>query len=71
MGKVLKQTMTVNSVLRRLKELARRGRTEEGQAVVEYALLLALISLTAFGIVNEFGLGVSGLYSKIVANFPH
>lgn len=63
--------MTVTSVLWRLKELGRRASAEEGQAVVEYALLLALIALTAFGIVNEFGLGVSGLYSKIVANFPH
>jgi Flp pilus assembly pilin Flp len=71
MGKVLRQTMTVTSVLWRLKELGRRASAEEGQAVVEYALLLALIALTAFGIVNEFGLGVSGLYSKIVANFPH
>jgi Flp pilus assembly pilin Flp len=70
MGKVWKQTMTVTSVLTRVKEFARRASAEEGQAVVEYALLLALISLTAFGIVNEFGLSVSGLYSKIVANFP-
>jgi Flp pilus assembly pilin Flp len=70
MGKVLEQTMTVTSVVRRLKELARRAQMEDGQALVEYALLLALLSLVSFGVVNEFGLGVSGLYSKIVAHFP-
>lgn len=70
MGKVLEQTMTVTSLLRRLTELARRAQMEDGQALVEYALLLALLSLVSFGVVNEFGLGVSGLYSKIVAHFP-
>jgi Flp pilus assembly pilin Flp len=43
---------------------------EEGQALVEYALLLSLIALVAFGAVNEFGLGVSKLFSKVVANYP-
>jgi Flp pilus assembly pilin Flp len=62
--------MIVTSVLRRLTELARRAQMEDGQALVEYALLLALLSLVSFGVVNEFGLSVSGLYSKIVANFP-
>jgi len=63
--------MTVTSVLRRLTELARRAQMEDGQALVEYALLLALLSLAAFGVINEFGLGVSGLYSKIVAVYPN
>lgn len=63
--------MTVTSLLRRLTEFARRAQMEDGQALVEYALLLALLSLVSFGVVNEFGLGVSGLYSKIVAHFPN
>ena len=62
--------MTVTSVVRRLQQLAKRARAEEGQALVEYSLLLALLALAAFGIVNEFGLGVSALYSKIVASYP-
>ena len=40
---------------------------EDGQALVEYSLLLALIAVVAFGAVNEFGLGVSSLYSQIVS----
>jgi len=59
------------SSLYRLKELARRASEEDGQALVEYSLLLGLIAVVAFGAVNEFGLGVSALYSKIVAVYPN
>jgi Flp pilus assembly pilin Flp len=62
--------MSVMSVMRRMKELAQLLRQEEGQALVEYALLVALIALVAFGAVNFFGLGVSRLYSKVVVNWP-
>jgi len=56
--------------LRLAEELLRRASMEDGQAMVEYALLLSLLSLVAFGAVNEFGLGVSSLYSRIVAVYP-
>ena len=60
--------MILSSFVSRLKELARRASSaEDGQALVEYSLLLALIAVVAFGAVNEFGLGVSGLYSQIVS----
>jgi len=59
--------MTLSSVLLRLKELAERASEEDGQALVEYSLLLALLAVVAFGAVNEFGLGVSSLYSQIVS----
>ena len=62
--------MTLISVVERLTALARRMSEEEGQALVEYALLVSLIAVLAFGAVNEFGLGVSALYSKIVAVYP-
>ena len=62
--------MTLSSVVLRLEELASRAWQEDGQALVEYSLLLALIAVVAFGAVNEFGLGVSGLYSKINAVVP-
>ena len=57
--------MTVTSVMRRLEDLAQRLQMEEGQALVEYALLIALIAIVSIGAVQTFGLGVSGLYSKI------
>jgi Flp pilus assembly pilin Flp len=62
--------MTLSSVVTRLKEVSRRASEEDGQALVEYSLLLALLAVVAFGAVNEFGLGVSALYSKIVAVYP-
>jgi Flp pilus assembly pilin Flp len=57
-------------VLLRLRELARRGASEDGQALVEYALLVSLVALTAFVAVETFGLGVSGLYSQINSVYP-
>ncbi len=53
-----------------LVRLRGRAAPESGQALVEYALLVALIAIVAFGAVNEFGLGVSSLYSKIYAHMP-
>jgi pilus assembly protein Flp/PilA len=40
---------------------------EEGQALVEYALLLALIAVVSIGILTTLGQGVSGIFSKINA----
>jgi Flp pilus assembly pilin Flp len=58
--------MTFTSVVVRLQVLLSRASAEEdGQAVVEYALLLSLIAIVAFGTINAFGHGVSGLYSQI------
>ena len=62
--------MTLTSILRRLKELRRLTRAEDGQALVEYALLISLIALTALVAVESFGLGVSTLYSTIVSVYP-
>jgi Flp pilus assembly pilin Flp len=57
--------MSVTSVVRQLRELTRRIQMEEGQALVEYALLISLIAIVSIGAVQVFGLGVSSLYSKI------
>jgi Flp pilus assembly pilin Flp len=62
--------MIMTSVVRRLKELVELAPAEDGQAMVEYALLVSLVSLVAFVAVQFFGLQVSALYSKIVAVYP-
>ena len=62
--------MTLTSVVRRLQELVRLASAEDGQALVEYALLISLIALVTFGTVDAFGHGVSGLYSQINAVVP-
>jgi Flp pilus assembly pilin Flp len=38
---------------------------ESGQAMVEYALILALVSVAAIGILKILGSTVSGVFSKI------
>lgn len=43
---------------------------EDGQALVEYALLLTLIAVVCFAAVEAFGLNVATLYSKINADWP-
>ena len=41
------------------------AREEEGQALVEYALLLALIAIVSIGILTLLGQNVSSIFSKI------
>ena len=38
---------------------------EEGQAMVEYALILALVSVAAVGILSLLGKSVSSIFSSI------
>jgi pilus assembly protein Flp/PilA len=38
---------------------------EEGQAMVEYALILALVSVAAVGILSLLGKSVSSIFSEI------
>ena len=40
---------------------------EEGQALVEYALLLALIAIVSIGVLTALGQNVSTIFSKINA----
>jgi len=62
--------MIVTSIVRQLKALPKLAQAEDGQALVEYALLISLVALTAFVAVESFGLGVSSLYSTIVSVYP-
>ncbi len=41
---------------------------EEGQALVEYALILALVSVVAVGALTAIGTGVDGTLSGIAAD---
>jgi Flp pilus assembly pilin Flp len=42
---------------------------EEGQALVEYMLLLALISVAVIGVLTVLGQDASSLFSRINAEF--
>jgi Flp pilus assembly pilin Flp len=41
---------------------------ESGQAMVEYALILALVSVAAVGILSALGTSVSSIFSEINAD---
>ena len=48
-----------------LARLAVRARREEGQALVEYALILGLISVVAIALLSAIGTDVSQILSQI------
>jgi pilus assembly protein Flp/PilA len=53
--------------LRDWLELARiQLRREEGQAMAEYGLLIALIAVVCIGAVTLIGTGVAGKFSSVV-----
>jgi Flp pilus assembly pilin Flp len=62
-----REPQMTSTTLRRVKQLSAALHREDGQAMVEYALLLSLIALVAFVAVQSFGLGVSSLFSSITA----
>lgn len=57
--------MEFSSIVRKLNELTRIASAEDGQAMVEYALLISLIAIVGFVAVQAFGLGVLTLFNKI------
>ena len=54
----------------KLKAVLGRIRHEEGQALVEYALLVSLIAVVCVVAVGTMGLRLSELYSHIVSVYP-
>jgi len=49
------------------KAIAAHRRSRVGQTLVEYALILAIISLVAVGVMVNLGQNVNALYSKITS----
>jgi len=45
-------------------------RRQDGQALVEYSMLILLIAVAAIGAVRVFGVDVSKLYQSIVDSVP-
>lgn len=43
----------------------RRGVADEGQVLIEYALILALIALLTIGVLQALGQNVSGVLNKV------
>ena len=62
--------MALNRMLHMVIRAVGTTRGEDGQALVEYSLLLVLIAVVAIAAVQTFGLGVSTLYQSVVNVFP-
>jgi Flp pilus assembly pilin Flp len=55
-----------HAMLFRLVTAARRGHAnEDGQALIEYALILGLVALLTIGVLQALGTNVSGLLNKV------
>ena len=55
--------MTISRTV--LARLAVEARREEGQALVEYALILGLISVVAIALLSAIGTDVSNILSQV------
>lgn len=55
--------------MRRVRDLAPIA-AEDGQAMVEYALLISLVAVVTAVAVQAFGAGVAALYSSIQTVYP-
>ena len=43
---------------------------EEGQGLVEYAMILMLIALVVIGSLSALGVQVTGMYNSVVGSWP-
>jgi pilus assembly protein Flp/PilA len=59
LGREVNHLLTLFNAIQVLKA---RTRDEEGQTVVEYALLLVLISVVAIAIMEAVGVSVTGVF---------
>lgn len=55
----------MNSITTLAFQLRRATTSEQGQTLVEYALLLALMSVALIAVLYNFSTGVDGLYGVI------
>jgi len=49
-----------------MKKFLAKMRDEEGQALVEYGLLVALIAVVCIAVITALGVGVRGAFQSIV-----
>jgi Flp pilus assembly pilin Flp len=54
-----------HELFRLLTAARKRLAPEDGQALIEYALILALVALLTIGVLQAVGANVSGLLNKV------
>jgi Flp pilus assembly pilin Flp len=58
-------TRLIVTIASRLEETLSRGRREDGQALVEYALILMLVTIVGVTFLDVIGDTVSGMLSRV------
>ena len=59
---MLKLQMKLEALFRSLQE------EEEGQTMVEYALILALVSIAAIAVLTPLGTAISGVFTTVTGS---
>jgi len=60
----------IELLVRRTRAVLSSLSREEGQALVEYTLVLALVVIGAIAVLKGIGVQTSGMLSKISSDFP-
>jgi Flp pilus assembly pilin Flp len=55
----------MKTVLQRINLIARGRQAEEGQALVEYALILGLVSVVAIALLSAVGTDITQLLARV------
>ena len=55
----------MKTVLQRITLIARGHKAEEGQALVEYALILGLVSVVAIALLSAVGTDITQLLARV------
>ena len=57
----------MKTVLQRINLIARGRQAEEGQALVEYALILGLVSVVAIALLSAVGTDITQLLARVTS----
>jgi Flp pilus assembly pilin Flp len=57
----------MKSVLQRINLIVRGRQAEEGQALVEYALILGLVSVVAIALLSAVGTDITSLLARVTS----
>ena len=57
----------MKTVLQRITLIARGRQAEEGQALVEYALILGLVSVVAIALLSAVGTDITQLLARVTS----
>jgi Flp pilus assembly pilin Flp len=58
----------MTKVISKVKSLVLSRKSKSGQTLVEYALILAFISVVAIAVLRQLGTTVSSVFTKITTN---